>query len=342
MSSLLKQIHPALFLALLLLLPSLDGKAQIPAEAANTPTPAGPGTPLPAAGANQEPGGDKTTATTDKSAAPIKPMVIHADHDADIGRTVGRLVEENHYLQKPIDAEMSQRWLKNYLSALDYNHLFFLQSDIDEFTAKYGNDLGNILMHGDSAEAAVAPAFEIFQRYLQRVRENVVLAKSLLHDKYDFTQPGTFAIPTHKSPWLKDAAFSNSIWRDQVKADLLNGLLDKKAPADTIKRVGKRYDSLRREREEMDDLDVIELYLCALTHAYDPHSDYFQPEEAKNFDIQAIDHAVTGIGAILKSDDGYATIDEIISGGRPTSTSACRRATGSSPSARGRGSRSTR
>jgi carboxyl-terminal processing protease len=317
MASPLKHIHLRLALVLAISLTlSLPGWADAPATAATTPSSLAPGTALPAAGANQEPGADKSLISKDPSLNPIKPLVIHADRDADIGRTVGRLVEENHYLQKTIDPEMSQRWLKNYFLALDYNHLFFLQSDIDEFTAKYGNSLGELLMQGDdSEEAAIAPAFEIFQRYLQRVRENVALAKKLSYDKYDFSQAETFTIPTDKSPWLKDAAFSDSIWREQVKADLLNGLLEKKAPADTIKRVVKRYDSLLREREEMDDMDVLELYLCALTHAYDPHSDYFQPDEAQNFDIQAIDHAVTGIGAVLKSDDGYATIEDIISGG---------------------------
>jgi carboxyl-terminal processing protease len=296
------------------------GWAQTPASQAS---PSGPGQPLPAAGANQEPGNDKAKAgslpgsSADASLAlpPMKPMVIHADRDADIGRTVGRLVEENHYLQKPIDAQMSQRWLKNYFLALDLNHLFFLQSDIDEFTAKYGNYLGDLLMHSDNEDAAVAPAFEIFQRYLLRVKENVTLAEKLVHDKFDFTKEESFTIPTEKSPWLKDAAFSASIWRDQVKADLLNGLLDKKSPEDTIKRTSKRYTSLLRERSEMDDMDVLELYLSALTHAYDPHSDYFQPDEAQNFNIQAIDHAVTGIGAVLRSDDGYATIEEVIAGG---------------------------
>jgi carboxyl-terminal processing protease len=246
---------------------------------------------------------------------PLPPLIVHSERDTEIGRMVGRLIEDNHYLQTPITPDMSQRWLKNYFLALDYNHLFFLQSDIDEFTSKYGNGLGDLLMHNENEETAVAPAFEIFKRYLERVKDNVALAEKLAHDKYDFTQDETFTIPTDKSPWLKNASYSDSIWREQVKADLLNGLLDKKSTADTVKRVIKRYDSLLREREEMDDMDVLELYLSALTHAYDPHSDYFQPDEAQNFDIQAIDHAVTGIGAILKSDDGYATIEEIITGG---------------------------
>jgi carboxyl-terminal processing protease len=245
----------------------------------------------------------------------VKPITVHADRDAEIGHVVGQLIEQNHYLQKTISPEMSQRWLRNYFLALDPTHLFFLQSDIDEFTAKYGNNLGILLLKSDNDETAIAPAFEIFNRYLTRVQGDVTLAEKLLHDKYDFTKDETYTIRNTKSTWITDPAASDAVWRSQVKSDLLNGILDKKAPEFTANHLGKRYASLLREGTEEDDMDVLEIYLSALTHAYDPHSDYFQPDEAQNFAIQAIKHEVTGIGAVLKSEDGYATIEEVIAGG---------------------------
>ena len=89
----------------------------------------------------------------------------------------------------------------------------------------------------------------------------------------------------------------------------------KRPPKETIERLSKRYASFLRDGEEDDDMDVLEIYLNALTNAYDPHSDYMEPEEAQDFNIQAINHAVKGIGAVLRSDDGYATIEEVIPGG---------------------------
>ncbi len=315
-------IRHALLLALLLLTLSLNGLAQnTTVKSTPDPTPA-PGTPLPASGG----GAEAEPATTSKVKPPvtsdgpivlpeIKPISIHADRDAEIGHVVGELLEQNHYLQKPISSEISQHWLSNYFLALDPTHLFFLQSDIDEFTSKYGNNLGTLLLHSDNEAVAINPAFEIFNRYLQRVNENVTLAEKFLHDKYDFTKDETFTIRTQKSPWLADAAASETVWRGQIKSDLLFGLLDKKPPEETIRRVGKQYASLLREGSLEDDMDVLEIYLSALTHAYDPHSDYYQPDEAQNFNIAALDHAVTGIGAVLKSVDGYATVEEVIAGG---------------------------
>jgi carboxyl-terminal processing protease len=244
----------------------------------------------------------------------VKPIVYNAERDADIARVVGTLLEQRHYLQTPISPEMSQRWLKNYLDSLDVFHLFFLQSDVDEFNAKYGNNLGDLL-HGTNEEALISPAFEIYNRYMQRLDENVKLAEKLLHEKYDFTKDEMYTTRNNKSPWIQDEAASQAIWRGQVKYDLLSGKLEKQAPEKTIKRLAKRYDALLREGTEKEDMDVLEAYLNALTEAYDPHSSYFEPVDAQNFNILALDHSVTGIGAVLRSDDGYATIEEVIPGG---------------------------
>jgi carboxyl-terminal processing protease len=342
MSSKLKSLHlrhgllaAGLILVLPLIVRSDDPAAPTTNSVAPTPdtipAPA-PGAPLPATGGPQEqdmtnpkgagPSQDVAAKPEAKTAdAPvqlpeIKPINVKYDRDAEIGHVVGELLEQNHYLQTPITPEMSQRWLKNYFLALDPTHLFFLQSDVDEFTQKYGNGLGQLLIKGENDQQVMAPAFEIFARYLQRVDENVKYAEKLVHDNYDFTKDETYVVRTEKSPWFKDEAESQSTWRQQVKSDLLNGLLDKKAPQETVARLEKRYVSWLREGTEEDDMDILEIYLSALTHAYDPHSDYFQPDEAQNFSIQAIDHAVTGIGAVLKSgDDGYATIEEVIAGG---------------------------
>ncbi len=302
-----------------------------PAAPSVVPVPGAANLPATGAGQEQDSTNPKPGATPAAASAPpaapapaagepvelpqIKPLNMHYERDAEIGHIVGELLENNHYLQTPITPEMSQRWLKNYFLALDPTHLFFLQSDIDEFTTKYGNGLGQLLIHGDDDKAVMAPAVDIFERYLQRVNENVRYAEKLVNDNYDFTKDDVYKVRTQKSAWFKNEDEAQATWRMQVKSDLLNGLLDKKAPAKTVDTLKRRYVSWLREGVEEDDMDVLEIWLSALTHAYDPHSDYFQPDEAENFSIQAIKHAVSGIGAVLKTDDGYATIEEVIAGG---------------------------
>jgi carboxyl-terminal processing protease len=63
-----------------------------------------------------------------------------------------------------------------------------------------------------------------------------------------------------------------------------------------------------------DSTDVLQAYLNALAHAYDPHSDYFNTEHAQDFSI-SMSLALFGIGAQLTEDDGYCTINSLVHGG---------------------------
>jgi carboxyl-terminal processing protease len=63
-----------------------------------------------------------------------------------------------------------------------------------------------------------------------------------------------------------------------------------------------------------DSTDVLQEYLEALAHAYDPHSDYFNTEHAQDFSIN-MSLSLFGIGAQLLEDDGYCTISALIPGG---------------------------
>ncbi len=69
-----------------------------------------------------------------------------------------------------------------------------------------------------------------------------------------------------------------------------------------------------------DSSDVLQAYLNALAHAYDPHSDYLNVGHAQDFSID-MSLALFGIGAELHSDDGYCTIVSLVPGGPPPKAS---------------------
>jgi carboxyl-terminal processing protease len=60
--------------------------------------------------------------------------------------------------------------------------------------------------------------------------------------------------------------------------------------------------------------EVLEIYLNALAHVYDPHSDYMGHQQMESFSI-AMTLKLFGIGAVLESDDGYTKIRELVPGG---------------------------
>jgi carboxyl-terminal processing protease len=235
-----------------------------------------------------------------------------------VAQICAELLENNHYSRIPFDDEVSQQFLKNYFERLDYNRLIFLQSDIDEFTKEYGDRLDDLTLRGDAS-----PAYRIYDRYRQRLAERINHIHSLIKENHDFTVEERFLPVRDKQPWPKTTEEINELWRLRIKYDILNGLLDKENSKKTekqrydeiIARVKKRYDLLLKTAQEAETDDIIQEYLTALSHAYDPHTDYFNPEQAENFSINSIKLKLIGIGAVLQSEDGYAKVKEVVPGG---------------------------
>ncbi|MDD5302584.1 MAG: carboxy terminal-processing peptidase, partial [Elusimicrobia bacterium] len=83
----------------------------------------------------------------------------------------------------------------------------------------------------------------------------------------------------------------------------------------TIKEtIDQRYDRILRSYKEYDGIDVFSTFISALTRVFDPHTDYLAAAQKENFDI-SMKLSLVGIGAVLRSEDGYARIVSLVPGG---------------------------
>ncbi len=243
------------------------------------------------------------------SSAPRKPE-LSAREAGRIAQTTGNVLAGGHYRQKPLNDEISATFLTNYLSTLDYARLVFVQSDVDEFFKRYATRLDDLILAGDPT-----PAYEIFERYLSRLQERTDLALKLLEQPLDFTKEERFNPQRDKAPWPQNAAEADEVWRLRVKFDVLQGRLAKDKSDDVITNLTKRYKRLLKTMKEYDNEEILSVYLTALSHAYDPHSDYMSPSEAKQFEISNVKLSLSGIGALLEWEDGYTRIKSLVPGG---------------------------
>jgi carboxyl-terminal processing protease len=82
-----------------------------------------------------------------------------------------------------------------------------------------------------------------------------------------------------------------------------------------IETLNHRYHRNVRFFEDWSNEDVLQTYLTALAHVYDPHSDYFDHAQLEQFAI-AMNLSLCGIGAELElSEDGYCKIRRLLPGG---------------------------
>ena len=241
----------------------------------------------------------------------VRAIEFTREQSGRIAKAVGTLLDRAHYKGTRMDDAISEMHLRNYLDALDYNHMIFLQTDVDEFTAKHGKKLDNLTNSGDAD-----PAYEIFSRYLKRLDVCVTRLPGLLKAQHDFRLDERFSTQRNKLPWPKDEAESAEIWRQRMKFELLNGRLTDETAEKTAEKITKRYARLQKNMKQFDASDTLQVYLSALGQAFDPHSGYMAPADAKNFAIHNVDLKLNGIGAQLRqNDEGYTEIVNLTPGG---------------------------
>ena len=223
--------------------------------------------------------------------------------------TVGRLLEQGHYSRQKLDSEMSKKILASYLENLDYNKLFFTQEDIDQITQKYGTTLGDSILLGD-----LQPAKEIYSVFRVRVEDRIAKIRQLLKKDFSFKTSRMVALDRRKEPWPANEAEADLLWRDRIEGELLQEKLNKFAIDPGAKVVGRRYDQLLKSVEERDDEDLLQLFLNSVAQSYDPHSEYLGRSDLESFEIN-MRLSLTGIGAELRSEDGYAKVQRLLPGG---------------------------
>ncbi|MGH7950686.1 MAG: carboxy terminal-processing peptidase [Limisphaerales bacterium] len=254
------------------------------------------------------------------------PRLSPGPNDGRIAYVTARLMEEYQYSQQPLDAEMSEKFFDGYLETLDPRHENFLQSDIAEFS-HWRTNLDTLTI-GDGGTANLTPAFVIFQRFLERLEQHVAYVDKLLkRDKFRFNGDDRYVFDRRHLPYPKDLDAAKKLWRNRLRFEYLQEKvsreistndeiikLPKSAAAEITETLEKHYNWNLHMATNQDSTDVLSAYLNALTHAYDPHSDYMNNEHAQDFSIE-MSLSLFGIGAQLSEDDGYCTISALVPGG---------------------------
>ena len=222
---------------------------------------------------------------------------------------VNRVLERYHYRKVELDDRLSEKILDRYLESLDPNKSFFTQQDIDAF-GRYRYELDDAITTGK-----LEPAFDIFRKYRLRVDQRVALALSLLEkNQFDFTRDETYRFDREDAPWAKDEKEIKDLWRKRVKNDMLGLRLAGKDEKKLRETLENRYRTLRRRIHQLDADSVFQTFINAYTLSIEPHTAYMSPERSENFDI-SMRLSLQGIGAVLRSDDEFTTIQKVVPGG---------------------------
>ena len=251
----------------------------------------------------------------------------NGDKEKLILQAVLELMTKYHFKEVQLDDNFSNRLFDTYMDRLDGMKRFLTIGDLD-LLDDYQDSLDDGLRDLN---------LRFFDLSYDRINKSIEKTRKwypeILSQPFDFSVKDSIETDGEKRSWAKNDAELKQFWYNYLKYETLTRLADKlktqeeskEQPEGGVKSVAELEAEARNDVKEVfddwyDRLDKVrrsdrfEMYLNSVTNMFDPHSDYFNPKEKEDFDIN-MSGRLEGIGARLQMDGDFTKVILIIPGG---------------------------
>ena len=239
------------------------------------------------------------------------------------------VMSTEHYSPYKLNDQFSEMVFNNVLKNLDDDKHFFTQGDIDKLSV-FKKSIDDQLKVGrydflDSAWSILMVRLNTIEPMIDKELSKPLNYKSnsnyVVSEKILKYKPNIDALEQDWKNWLQyqtiDRLYRKIEDQENVKQKKDSAVI-KILPFDTLE-LKSRNETLKfckdwfKRWRKMDQKDKLSLYANCITEVYDPHSNYFPPEDKANFDI-SMTGKLEGIGATLSEKDGYVKVERIVPG----------------------------
>lgn len=227
-------------------------------------------------------------------------------------RQLSLLYLKMHFSHQEFTDELSTRTLNNFIRAWDPGRLYFYKSDVEEFRKKYATNL-NSMIQGNMDCSAIDT---IMNRYTKRFEERHKTVGGLIKAKHDFSVDEYMTVDRRQMEYSKSSEEITERWRKRIKFQLMTLItgVDEGDEKKARERLVKRYDLAEKRHKELTKARVYGVFMNAFSTALDPHSSYMPADELEDFRIRTR-LSLEGIGASLRSEDGFTIVASLVKGG---------------------------
>ena len=243
-----------------------------------------------------------------------------------------------HYSPKPINDAYSADVFDKYLEMMDPAKKFLLQSDVDEFT-KHKTKLDDYLNRGDISFFNLT-----VDRLNARTKEVEKLSQDILSKPINFDENEELILEPKLKAYPKNQEELRNEWKKFIKYNILQEIetlnakeqtqkekkdsVNKFKLKDTIKlqiltpqqKQAKATDEVKdlltsmfKRYDKRKKMDWFSVYMNAYTEVFDPHTNYFSPQDKEDFDV-SFKGKVIGIGATIQEKKGKILIGTLVVG----------------------------
>ncbi len=147
--------------------------------------------------------------------------LLSQENGGTILKRLGEFLPRNHLLLKRFDTSMSAVAWTNFVTSLDFDRSYFLQSDINRFE-EMRERLGEVVKSGDAAWA-----YEVFEVYKERLADRYVFVTNGLAQAMDFTREEFYDWNRRHVAWPATAEERDDLWRRRIKNEYLGYVISK-------------------------------------------------------------------------------------------------------------------
>jgi len=251
----------------------------------------------------------------------------NGDKEKLILKAVLTMMQQYHFKNPPLDDNFSHRLYDTYMDRLDGMKRFLIMEDLD-LLDDYQDSLDDLIRNDDLKFFEIS--YKLINNSIEKTRK---WYPELLSQPFDFSIKDSIETDGEKRNFAKDDTELKEFWRSYLKYETLTRLSDKikeqetatevpeggkksvaELEADARKDVLEVFDEWYERMDKVRRSDRFEMYVNSITNVYDPHSDYFNPKEKEDFDIN-MSGRLEGIGARLQMDGDFTKVIAVIAGG---------------------------
>lgn len=237
----------------------------------------------------------------------LETLVPEKKHSSE-AYVITNLLRKYHYRKLPLNDSISSVIFDNYFKMLDPHKSVFFASDINRFENK------RYLLDDEIPAGNIQFAYDVFNLYQRRSLERTNYIFSILDNEFDYSKDESYSYDRDELPWPTTNEQRQEVWRKVTKNQSLSYKLAGKEWAEISESLKKRYQRIEKAIYQYNSDDVFQYYMNAFVGSYDPHTTYFSPPDADNFQID-MSLSLEGIGARLMQNLDYTQVAEIIPGG---------------------------
>ena len=243
-----------------------------------------------------------------------------SDEKLDLCQEIYQKMTNEHFFNDKDLSSINYEIFDALVNQLDSQKIYFTENEISSFKKKFykfDNPMGYQKKYVRSRLCSIdlKSKFAFINLYFNRLIEatNYQL-KEVTKKNFGFTKDEIIIIDNDQKKWQRSKFELRKTWKRLAKNDVLTSMLAEKELDEATETIQKRYKNRLRRISQRNEEDVFSISMNNLTSFFDPHSSYFSPKSAEDFEM-TMSLKLEGIGALLTTEEDYPTIVSVVPGG---------------------------